>query len=60
MLRIIPLTAEYVEATPVPVVLNSESFLGSGLGNQKGHETSSWATSETNSRSEVALITETT
>lgn len=36
MLRIIPLTAEYVEATPVPVVLNSESFLGSGLGNQKG------------------------
>ena len=28
-----------VEATPVPVVLNSDSFLGSGRGNRKGHET---------------------
>lgn len=35
---------------------NSESFLGSGRGNQKGHDASSWATSETNSESEAALI----
>ena len=49
-----------VEATPVPVVLNfSESFLGSGQGNQMGQETSSLATSETNGESEAALTART-